>query len=298
MTSPSEMPPARAPSATPAACSTAPGSMIATPETSWRITLAITRAASVKFRSTYETPAASVCMGATVTSWNTCKSVPKRTQTTRKRARTRHDRKPGAEPNTTGIVSLLQICNRNRSLSRAQPASTPFVSSNLASASAPARPACCTSSFTRDPIIGTSLVTSTVSYPRGFATSSALLAILLVHQSVIRNGPNRQSENALSCTVRRSLDDRSERIARQSYQIEFYLSGATSPFQSASLGKPAPDPDGLIRVDLSTIFLGWPMPGTSTRRPSRRSVPVEVPASAQSNPFVVLPRPAPTRSHH
>jgi len=31
----------------------------------------------------------------------------------------------------------------------------------------------------------------------------------------------------------------------QSYLIEFYLLGAPAPFQSASLGKPAPDSDGL-----------------------------------------------------
>ena len=49
----------------------------------------------------------------------------------------------------------------------------------------------------------------------------------------------------------------------QSYQIEFYLTGASAPFQTASLGKPTPQSDGKIHVDLSTIFLGWPVPGTA-----------------------------------
>ncbi len=50
--------------------------------------------------------------------------------------------------------------------------------------------------------------------------------------------------------------------AVSSYQIEFYLSGASAPFSSATLGKPAPQSNGTIRVDLTTIFLGWPVPGT------------------------------------
>src|SRR5438128_2564058 len=48
----------------------------------------------------------------------------------------------------------------------------------------------------------------------------------------------------------------------QSYQIEFYLMGAASPFQTNSLGKPAPQADGMIRTNLAGLLVGWPVPGT------------------------------------
>jgi hypothetical protein len=47
-----------------------------------------------------------------------------------------------------------------------------------------------------------------------------------------------------------------------SYRLDLFLSGASQPFQSNPLGKPSPDPDGIIRVDLTSIFAGWPVPGT------------------------------------
>ena len=56
------------------------------------------------------------------------------------------------------------------------------------------------------------------------------------------------------------LPDGSPAVA--SYQLELHLQGAAQPFQTVSLGKPNPDPDGIIRVDLTTIFVGWPIPGT------------------------------------
>jgi len=49
----------------------------------------------------------------------------------------------------------------------------------------------------------------------------------------------------------------------QSYQLGFYLVGASQPFQTVSLGKPTPDGTGTITVDLTTIFMGWPVPGTN-----------------------------------
>jgi hypothetical protein len=49
----------------------------------------------------------------------------------------------------------------------------------------------------------------------------------------------------------------------QSYELGLYLVGATQPFQRVSLGKPAPDANGVIEVDLRTIFTGWPVPGTN-----------------------------------
>jgi len=48
----------------------------------------------------------------------------------------------------------------------------------------------------------------------------------------------------------------------QYYQLDLYLSGASAPFQSNSLGKPAPDSTGTITVDLRSMFAGWPVPGT------------------------------------
>jgi hypothetical protein len=43
------------------------------------------------------------------------------------------------------------------------------------------------------------------------------------------------------------------------YDLQVFLQGATQPIASANLGKPSPDPDGKIRVDFSTILVGWPL---------------------------------------
>jgi hypothetical protein len=43
------------------------------------------------------------------------------------------------------------------------------------------------------------------------------------------------------------------------YDLQIYLQGATQPVTTASLGKPAPAVDGKIRVDFSTILVGWPL---------------------------------------
>ncbi len=48
-----------------------------------------------------------------------------------------------------------------------------------------------------------------------------------------------------------------------SYRLDLFLQGATAPFQSNPLGKPSPDPvSGLINVDLTSMFAGWPVLGT------------------------------------
>jgi len=47
------------------------------------------------------------------------------------------------------------------------------------------------------------------------------------------------------------------------YDLQIFLQGATQPVTTASLGKPAPDADGKVRVDFSTILVGWPL-GTGT----------------------------------
>src|ERR1700722_99407 len=47
----------------------------------------------------------------------------------------------------------------------------------------------------------------------------------------------------------------------QYYQLELYVVGAASPFQTVNLGKPTPDATGTITLDLTTVFMGWPLPG-------------------------------------
>src|SRR5258708_22854873 len=43
----------------------------------------------------------------------------------------------------------------------------------------------------------------------------------------------------------------------QYYRLDLYLVGAIQPFTSVSLLKRAPDPDGIIRPDLTTVLVGW-----------------------------------------
>jgi hypothetical protein len=71
-----------------------------------------------------------------------------------------------------------------------------------------------------------------------------------------------------------------------SYQLEFYLQGAATPLQTTSIGKPNPDPDGLIRVNLTAAFAGWPMPATLYEAAVVAIGPGGIGRSARSNPFV------------
>src|SRR5262245_53211049 len=43
----------------------------------------------------------------------------------------------------------------------------------------------------------------------------------------------------------------------QSYQLGFYLVGASAPFQTNNLGKPTPNGVGTITVDLTSMLIGW-----------------------------------------
>jgi hypothetical protein len=45
------------------------------------------------------------------------------------------------------------------------------------------------------------------------------------------------------------------------YELEFYLVGAAQPFQTLVLGKPAPDPDGKIRVNFAALLPSPLAPG-------------------------------------
>jgi hypothetical protein len=45
----------------------------------------------------------------------------------------------------------------------------------------------------------------------------------------------------------------------QRYDLQIYAAGAAQPTTTVSLGKPAPQADGKIRVDFSTLAGGWPL---------------------------------------
>src|ERR1044072_3643567 len=48
----------------------------------------------------------------------------------------------------------------------------------------------------------------------------------------------------------------------QSYELEVYLVAASAPFQTNSLGKPTPNGAGIITVNVGSMLIGWPVPGT------------------------------------
>ena len=51
-------------------------------------------------------------------------------------------------------------------------------------------------------------------------------------------------------------------LAVDRYELELYLSGQAQPFQRLPLGKPVPDPDGMIRVSLTSLPIAWQAPGS------------------------------------
>ncbi len=79
----------------------------------------------------------------------------------------------------------------------------------------------------------------------------------------------------------------------QSYQLEFYLVGATQPFQTYSLGKPNPDSTNTITIDLTPLLVGWPVPGTNYVATVSAAGPGGSNRSALSNTFAFSP-PTPT----
>jgi Putative binding domain, N-terminal len=79
----------------------------------------------------------------------------------------------------------------------------------------------------------------------------------------------------------------------QSYQLEFYVVGATQPFQTYSLGKPTPDSTNTITVDLTAMLVGWPVPGTNYVATVSATGPGGSNRSAPSNTFSFSP-PTPT----
>jgi len=69
------------------------------------------------------------------------------------------------------------------------------------------------------------------------------------------------------------------------YELELYMSGATAPFQTANLGKPTPDATNTITVDLSSVFMGWPVPGQTYFADVAAVGPNGTAASTPSNTF-------------
>src|SRR5688572_27776799 len=69
------------------------------------------------------------------------------------------------------------------------------------------------------------------------------------------------------------------------YDLELYLLGGTQPVQVANLGKPAPQADGKIRVDFTTLLNPWPAAGTTYEARVAAVGPSGTTRSTESNTF-------------
>jgi hypothetical protein len=69
------------------------------------------------------------------------------------------------------------------------------------------------------------------------------------------------------------------------YVLEVYLEGATAPFHTVNMRKPAPQADGLIRYDFSGSVSGWPLPGGIYESRVAAVGPSGTGRSTRSNPF-------------
>jgi hypothetical protein len=72
------------------------------------------------------------------------------------------------------------------------------------------------------------------------------------------------------------------------YVLEVYQTGAAAPFYSMDLGKPDPDPDGLVRYDFSWQVESWPLPGGYYQARVAAQGPYGSSRSAPSNEFVLV----------
>lgn len=70
------------------------------------------------------------------------------------------------------------------------------------------------------------------------------------------------------------------------YDLQFFYQGAAQPFQTADLGKPTPEADGKIRVNLSTVFTPLPLPGFTYEARVAAVGPTGSGTSDVSNPFI------------
>jgi hypothetical protein len=74
-----------------------------------------------------------------------------------------------------------------------------------------------------------------------------------------------------------------------SYRLDFYLAGASSPFQTVSIGKPTPDGTNIITVNLDSTLVGWPVAGTNYVADVAAVGPGGATASPMSNTFAFSP---------
>ena len=79
------------------------------------------------------------------------------------------------------------------------------------------------------------------------------------------------------------LSDGRAKVA--SYRFDVYSVGASQPFQSTSLGKPAIGSDGLISYNFSSAIASWPLPGGNYEARVAAVGPTGSGVSACSNPF-------------
>ena len=97
------------------------------------------------------------------------------------------------------------------------------------------------------------------------------------------------TNNPTTVTFTASLDHNARRAdgtpVVQSYQLDLFLAGASAPFQSVNLGKPTPDATNTIAINASTLFAGWPIPGTIYVADVAAVGPGGTSASALSNTF-------------
>lgn len=70
------------------------------------------------------------------------------------------------------------------------------------------------------------------------------------------------------------------------YRLSLYAIGSSTAFTTANLGKPAPDPDGKIRVSLAGLFTVTPVPGVSYEARISAVGPGGTSGVASSNTFV------------
>jgi hypothetical protein len=71
----------------------------------------------------------------------------------------------------------------------------------------------------------------------------------------------------------------------QRYDLQIFTVGGTSPYSTASLGKPAPQADGKIRVDFSGLVSPWPLPDGSYQARVAAIGPTGYASSDPSNTF-------------
>src|ERR1700681_1662754 len=95
---------------------------------------------------------------------------------------------------------------------------------------------------------------------RGVLTS---LLVSLSCSSAAAQGTVNPTQAHFSASADHNVNLQDGTPAIQYYLLALYIVGAAAPFQAVNLGKPTPDSSGRITVDLTTVFTGWPLPGTS-----------------------------------